>query len=109
MSDIAVIASEQFDSEVVESDLPVVVDFWAEWCGPCKMMGPVLDELAEQFADKVKVCKVDIDKSPDTAERFGIRGVPTLLLFKGGELVDTLVGFKPKGELEKKINGLLDE
>ena len=109
MSDIAVIASEQFDSEVVESDLPVVVDVFAEWCGPCKMMAPVLDELAEQFADKVKVCKVYIDKSPDTAERFGIRGVPTLLLFKGGELVDTLVGFKPKGELEKKINGLLDE
>ncbi len=109
MSDVAVITSEQFESEVVESDLPVAVDVFAEWCGPCKMMAPVLDELSEQFAGKVKVCKVDIDKSPDIAERFGIRGVPTLLLFKGGDLVDTLVGFKPKGELEKQLNGLLGE
>ncbi len=109
MGDVATITSEQFESEVVESDLPVVVDISAEWCPPCKMIEPVLDELSEQFVDRIKFCRVDVDTSPDIAERFGIRGVPTLLLFKGGELVDTLVGFKPKGELEGKLNGLLGE
>jgi len=109
MGDVAGITSEQFESEVTQSVLPVLVDISAEWCPPCKMIDPVLDELSEEFVGRIKFCRVDVDTAPDIAERFGIRGVPTLLLFKGGDLVETLVGFKPKRELEGKLNGLLGE
>lgn len=94
-----------FDSEVINSEVPVLVDFWAEWCGPCRMMGPTIDAVADSFAGKVKVGKVDVDSNIGTAGRFQIRGIPTLLLFKGGQVVDQKVGAIPKGELESMLNG----
>ena len=93
-----------FDSEVINSEVPVLVDFWAEWCGPCRMMGPTIDTVADDFAGKVKVGKVDVDSNIGTAGRFQIRGIPTLLLFKGGKVVDQKVGAIPKGELETMLN-----
>lgn len=92
-----------FDTEVLNSDVPVLVDFWAEWCGPCRMMGPTIDALAEDFVGKVKVGKVDVDSNINTAGRFQIRGIPTLLLFKGGKVVDQKVGAIPKTEVESML------
>ncbi len=93
-----------FDNEVMNAEVPVLVDFWAEWCGPCRMMGPTIDTVADSFAGKVKVGKVDVDSNIGTAGRFQIRGIPTLLLFKGGKVVDQKVGAIPKGELETMLN-----
>ena len=93
-----------FDTEVISSDVPVLVDFWAEWCGPCRMMGPTIDTVADEFAGKVKVGKVDVDSNVGTAGRFQIRGIPTLLLFKGGQVVGQKVGAVPKGELVTMLN-----
>ena len=98
MATVAV-TDETFDSEVKNSDVPVVVDFWAEWCGPCKVLGPVIDEVAEDYSDKVKFVKLNIDNNPSNTQKFGIRGIPTLLLFKNGEKVDTSVGVLSKSEL----------
>jgi thioredoxin 1 len=92
-----------FDTEVLNSDVPVLVDFWAEWCGPCRMMGPTIDALAEDYVGKVKVGKVDVDSNINTAGRFQIRGIPTLLLFKGGKVVDQKVGAIPKTEVESML------
>ncbi len=88
-----------FDAEVLNSDLPVLVDFWAEWCGPCKMIAPVLDEIAEEYAGKLKVAKVDVDSNPDIPPKFGIRGIPTLIIFKGGSPEATKVGALSKTQL----------
>jgi thioredoxin 1 len=93
-----------FDSEVLNSDVPVLVDFWAEWCGPCRMMGPTIDTVADTFVGKVKVGKVDVDSNINTAGRFQIRGIPTLLLFKNGKVVDQKVGAIPKSEVESMLN-----
>lgn len=88
-----------FDAEVKNSDIPVVVDFWAEWCGPCKMIAPVLDEIAEEYQGKLKVCKVDVDANPDIPPKFGIRGIPTLIVFKDGNAEATKVGALSKSQL----------
>jgi len=93
-----------FDSDVLQSDVPVLVDFWAEWCGPCRMMEPTIDTIATDYAGKAKVRKVNVDENSGTAARYGIRGIPTLLLFKGGLVVDQRVGAVGKTEVQKMLD-----
>ncbi|NEK20666.1 thioredoxin [Rhizobium leguminosarum] len=93
-----------FQSEVLESAEPVVVDFWAEWCGPCKMIAPSLEEIAVEMEGKVKVAKLNIDENPELAEQFGVRSIPTLAIFKGGKVADISVGVKPKTDLSNWIS-----
>lgn len=96
-----------FENEVNGADVPVLVDFWAPWCGPCKMLGPTIEQLAGEFAGKVKVGKVNVDDNQDLAARFGIRGIPTVMLFKGGKSVGSFVGLKSKDELAAAMNAAL--
>jgi thioredoxin 1 len=93
--------------EIINSDKPVLVDFWAEWCGPCKMIGPLVEELANEFEGKAVIGKVDVDTNPEVSAKFGIRSIPTLLVFKGGEIVDKQVGAVPKSVLSQKIEAQL--
>ncbi|MDD3021282.1 MAG: thioredoxin [Alphaproteobacteria bacterium] len=90
---------QNFETEVLKSSEPVLVDFWAEWCGPCKMMSPLIDELAQELGDKLKVVKLNIEENPATPTRFGIRGIPTFMIFRNGELVETKVGGMSKAQL----------
>jgi len=96
-----------FEEVVLKSDKPVLVDFWAEWCGPCRMVGPIVDELSQDYDGKVVVAKLDVDSCPATSAKFGIRNIPTVLFFKGGEVVDKQVGAVPKSSLAEKIDSLL--
>ena len=96
-----------FDQDVLKSDTPVLVDFWAPWCGPCKMIGPVLDEIAKESNDRYRITKVNIDDNPALQQRFAIRGVPTLLFFSGGKLQDQIVGVVPKRAIVEKLEKLL--
>jgi thioredoxin len=96
-----------FEEVVLNSDKPVLVDFWAEWCGPCRMVGPIVDELSNDYDGKVVVTKMDVDSSPATSAKFGIRNIPTILFFKSGEIVDKQVGAVPKSSLAEKIDALL--
>ncbi|HBH25785.1 MAG TPA: thioredoxin [Rhodospirillaceae bacterium] len=96
-----------FDTEVLQSDLPVLVDFWASWCMPCKALAPVLEDLAADLKDRIKVVKVNIEDAPEAPAKYGVRGIPTLILFKGGKPVDTKVGGAPKSRLVEWIEGLI--
>ena len=97
------VSDDQFDAEVKNSDLPVVVDFWAEWCGPCKMIGPALEELSDELGDKVKIVKVNVDENPNSPAQLGVRGIPALFVFKDGEVVANMAGAKPKAALQSWI------
>lgn len=101
------IDDSEFDEKVLKSSLPVVVDFWAEWCGPCRQIAPALDEIAREKAGSVIVAKVNIDKNPAAPQKYGVRGIPTLILFKNGQAVSTKVGSLPKSKLLEWINGAL--
>jgi len=99
VSEIQHVSDDSFESEVLKSDVPVLVDYWAEWCGPCKMIGPILEEIAGDYEGKVKITKLNIDENPGTPPKFGIRGIPTLMLFKNGEVEATKVGALSKSQL----------
>jgi len=108
MSDAIVHTTDtSFESDVLQSDVPALVDFWAAWCGPCKMIAPLLDELADEYAGRIKICKVDVDSSPETAAKFNVRGIPTLLVFKNGTVEATKVGALSKAQLVEFIDSLL--
>ena len=99
-----VLTQENFEKEVLQADIPVLVDFWATWCGPCRMLAPVIEELAEEQEGSVKVGKVNVDEQPALAQQFGIVSIPTVMMFRGGEVTDTVVGYRPKSELEELLN-----
>ena len=108
MSDLIVhVTDSSFEDEVLKSDTPVLVDYWAEWCGPCKMIAPVLEEIAKDYAGRLKVCKLNIDENNETPPKFGIRGIPTLMLFKGGNVEATKVGALSKSQLAAFVDANL--
>ena len=99
----------EFDTQVLQSDVPVLVDFWAEWCQPCKMIAPIVDQLSEEYEGRVKFTKMDVDTNPQTPASFGIRGIPTLLIFRGGQQVEQDVGAVPKALLKKRLDSALSD
>ena len=107
MSNAIVVNDETFQNEVLEADTPVLVDYWAEWCGPCRMIAPVIEEIAKEYEGKIKVAKMDVDKNRQTPAKFGIRNIPTLIFFKNGEVAQTIIGAQPKGNLEEELKKLI--
>lgn len=107
MSVATELTSADFDTEVLQSDVPYLVDFWAPWCGPCRMMGPVIDAVASKYAGRVKVGKVNVDEAADLAGKFGIRSIPTLMIFRDGQQVDMVVGAVPEAELAQRLDKAL--
>ncbi len=106
-NDLVILQDSTFESEVLKSDIPVLVDFWAVWCGPCKAIAPTVEDLAKQFKGKVKIAKLDVDEHQRVPQQYGIRSIPTLLLFKGGRVIDTIIGAVPRAKLEESLNKAL--
>lgn len=107
MSKPVAVTDDTFEVEVIQSDKPVIVDFWATWCGPCKMIAPILEEIASEYSDQVKVAKLDVDTNNQTAGRYGIMSIPSLLFFKKGEEVDRVIGAIPKSQLTARLDKVL--
>ena len=103
-----IVSDDTFDAEVLSSEVPVVVDFWAEWCGPCKQIAPALEEIAKEFDGKVKIVKLNIDENPNTPSRYNVRAIPTLIIFKNGQLAATHTGARPKGRIAGWISETLE-
>ena len=101
------VSDQNFEDEVIKSDLPVVIDLWAPWCGPCRMVGPVIEKLAEAYDGKVKFCKLNVDENQQTAVRYSVMSIPTLLFFKDGKVADTVIGAMPEQALKPKVDALL--
>jgi thioredoxin 1 len=106
MGSLKQVSSSSFDADVLKSDVPVLVDFWAEWCGPCRTLGPILEEVATDIGEKAAIVKVNVDENGELAQQFGIRGIPTMIFFKNGKAEKTLVGVQPKEEIIKTIDEL---
>lgn len=104
MSKPTVVTDQTFEMEVLKSDTPVLVDFWATWCGPCRMVAPILEEIANEQSEKIRVAKLDVDQNPITAGRFGVRSIPTMILFKNGREAQRLIGYMPKERLLQQLN-----
>jgi len=107
MAEPFAVTDAEFEGKVLNSESPVLVDFWAEWCGPCKMIAPMVDELAEEFDGQMAFVKVDVDSNPITAVKYGIRSIPALLIFRDGQPIDQIIGAIPKGQLRKKLDAAL--
>ena len=107
MSSLAYFNDENFHQEVLQSTIPVLVDFWAEWCGPCHMIAPLVEQISEEYQGRVKVGKLNVDECPQTASKFGIRGIPTLLLFQAGQPIEQIIGAVPKAQIITKLDAHL--
>jgi thioredoxin 1 len=104
VAEVQQVSDESFDKEVLQANLPVLIDFWAPWCGPCKAIAPVVAELAKEYDGKLKVVKMNVDDNPQTPSKYGVRGIPNLILFKGGQVKDQIVGAVPKAQLVKAVS-----
>lgn len=107
MSNAKAVTDGEFKTEVIDSNIPVLVDFWAVWCGPCQMMGPVIDALAVEYEGKVKIMKINVDENPQTPAQYGVRGIPTLIIFKGGQEMQRIVGAQPKNNVEDALKKVI--